>query len=90
MKFGFAHPELCNALILGGCCNEYPPGLKTNMFFGGGYSPFLSYSFSQIILGVETVYSMLSNKTKSGLIHTVLPKNIEYHCQLILNYTFLT
>jgi hypothetical protein len=34
MKFGQAHPELCHALIVGGCCNVYPPGVKSSLFFG--------------------------------------------------------
>jgi len=61
MKFGVAHPELCAGLILGGCCNEYPPGMKTDGFFGV----------------VNLVYSISSNKIKAGFLNTILPKNIK-------------
>eukprot|EP00026_Physarum_polycephalum_P011180 Phypoly_transcript_11384.p1 GENE.Phypoly_transcript_11384~~Phypoly_transcript_11384.p1 ORF type:complete len:371 (+),score=30.18 Phypoly_transcript_11384:51-1115(+) len=61
MKFGAAHPELCAGLILGGCCNEYPPGMKTDGFFGL----------------VNLVYTISSNKMKAGFLHTVLPKNVK-------------
>ena len=60
MKFGHAHPELCHALIIGGCCNVYPPGVKSSLFFG--LSAF--------------VYDAMPNSTSCTFVQKLLPKTM--------------
>jgi pimeloyl-ACP methyl ester carboxylesterase len=60
MKFAHAHPELCKAVILGGCCNQYPPGVKSSLFFG------LS----------AAVYDNLPTSTCSTFIQKLKPKHM--------------
>ncbi len=61
LKFAHAHPDMCIAVIAGGCCNEYPPGVKSSLFVGGA----------------EFIYDHLPNSVTSTFVLKMIPKRVD-------------